>query len=91
MRISKLWYNNVKMEVEGIMSAQDLRINNTIFLMHLVSGAYARHYHLTRNEFSRFDDQNHVLRYVSRCPDVFDALPEDKMVQEIDNYVAHRA
>lgn len=70
------------------MSAQDLRINNTIFLMHLVSDAYARHYRLSRNDFSRFDDQNHVLRYVSRCPDVFDALPEAEMVKEVDRYVA---
>ena len=73
------------------MSAQDLRINNTIFLMHLVSGAYARHYRLSRDDFARFDDKNHVLRYVSRCPDVFDALPEAEIVKEIDRYVARSA
>ena len=72
------------------MSAQDLRINNTIFLMHLVSDAYARHYRLSRDDFSRFDDRNHVLRYVSTCPDVFDSLPEEEMVKEVDSYVARR-
>ena len=60
------------------MSAADLRINNTIFLMHLVSGAYARAHHLTRSEF---------VRYVSQCPDVFDSLPEDEIVKEVDAYV----
>ena len=73
------------------MSAQDLRINNTIFLMHLVTSAYARHYNLTRSDFARFDDENHILRYVSSCPDVFDALPEAEMVKEIDRYVARCA
>ena len=69
------------------MSAAELRVNNTIFLMHLGSGAYARAHHLTRSEFSHFDDRHHVLRYVSQCPDVFDALPEPEIVKEIDAYV----
>lgn len=69
------------------MSAEDLRLNNTIFLMHLAAGAYARHHHLTRGEFSRFDDRHHVLRYVSQCPDVFDSLPEPEIVKELDAYV----
>lgn len=71
-----------------MMSAQDLRTNNTIFLMHLVASAYARHHNLSWNDFARLDDRMHVLRYVSNCPDVFDALPEVEMVKEIDDYVA---
>ena len=71
-----------------MMSAQDLRINNTIFLMHLVASAYARHHNLSWSDFARLDDRMHVLRYVSNCPDVFDAMPEDKMIGELEGYVA---
>ena len=66
----------------------DLREKNTIYLMHVASGAYARAYHMTPREFLSFDDAHHVLRYIRMCPDVFDALPESEMVKEIDAYVS---
>ena len=34
-----------------------------------------------------FDDRYHLFRYVARRPDLFDALPENRMVQELDAYV----
>ena len=66
---------------------QQLRLNNTIFLMHLVSDAYARAHHLTRDEFVAIDGKSHIVRFVSRCPDIFDNMTEDEMVKEIDEYV----
>lgn len=65
----------------------ELREKNTIYLMHLVTGAYTRAYSMTPREFLSFDDAHHILRYVSACPDVFDALPESEMVKEVDAYV----
>ena len=69
----------------------ELRVGNTIFLMHLAANAYARRHHMTRQEFLSFDRRFHVLRYVSNCPDVFDAMPEDKMIGELEGYVAQQA
>ena len=66
----------------------ELRVCNTIFLMHLAANAYARKHHMTRQEFLSFDRRFHVLRYVSNCPDVFDAMPEDMMIGELEDYVA---
>ena len=64
------------------------RINNTIFLMHLVSDAYARSHAMTRDEFVSADRKYHIVRFVSRCPDVFDNMNEEEMVREVDEYVA---
>ena len=66
----------------------ELRVCNTIFLMHLAANAYARKHHMTRQEFLSFDRRFHVLKYISNCPDVFDAMPEDKMIGELEDYVA---
>lgn len=64
-----------------------LREKNTIYLMHLVTDAYTRAHHLSPREFLSFDAAHHVLSYIRNCPDVFDALPEDEMVKEVDAYV----
>lgn len=46
---------------------------------------------MTRQEFLSFDRRFHVLRYISNCPDVFDAMPEDEMIGELEGYVAQQA
>ena len=69
------------------MSSNDMRVANTICLTHLATNAYARAHHLTRREMLSFDDRYHLFRYVARRPDLFDALPESRMVQELDAYV----
>ena len=69
------------------MSLNDMRVANTVCLTHLAANAYARAHHLTRGEMLSFDDRYHVIRYVAQRPDLFDALPESRMVQELDAYV----
>lgn len=66
----------------------NLRENNTIFLMHLVSDVYARAHKLSREQFIERDGKYHIVRFVSRCPDVFDNMTDEEMVREIDEYVA---
>lgn len=66
----------------------NLRENNTIFLMHLVSDAYARAHKMSRAQFIEQDAKYHIVRFVSRCPDIFDNMTEDEMVREVDEYVA---
>ena len=66
----------------------NLRENNTIFLMHLVSDVYVRAHKLSRAQFVARDDKYRIVRFISRCPDIFDNMTEDEMVKEVDEYVA---
>ena len=65
----------------------DKRINNSIFLMFLISGAYCSSHHLSTEQFLELDGQYRILNYIAECPWVFDLMTEDEMVQEIDAYV----
>lgn len=64
------------------------RLNNTIFLMYLVTENYRKKYHMTPEEFLQMDEKYAILNYVSACPDIFDNLDGYEMVEEIDQYVA---
>lgn len=64
------------------------RLNNTIFLMYLVTDNYCTKHHMTPEEFLLMDEKYSILNYVSECPDIFDNLDNNEMVEEIDNYVA---
>lgn len=66
--------------------SRNLRINNTIFLMHLAANAYASRHGLTREQFIAEDDRYHFLRLISKCPDYFDPLPEEEIVKELEQY-----
>lgn len=76
------------LDVSGDFMWSNLRENNTIFLMHLVSDVYARAHKLSRAQFVARDDKYRIVRFISRCPDVFDNMTEDEMVKEVDEYVA---
>ena len=62
------------------------RIRNTIYLMHLATKAYSARHHLSVEEFLKADDDHHFLRLISRCPDNFDPLPENEIVDEMEKY-----
>lgn len=66
----------------------DKRLNNTIFLMYLVTENYCKQHHMTPEEFLKLDDRYAILNYVSECPDIFDSMDGNEMVKEIDQYVA---
>lgn len=67
----------------------DKALNNTIFLMYLVTEHYKKAHSLTTKQFLDFDSKHQVLNYVSECPDIFDCLTPDEMIEEIDRYVAN--
>ena len=71
----------------NINAISEKRLNNTIFLMFLVSGAYCSAHKLTHEQFLALDREYDILNYVAECPDVFDSMVEDEMVEEIDAYV----
>jgi len=64
------------------------RLNNTIFLMYLVTENYRKKYGLSRQEYLRLDKKYKILNYISECPDVFDSMTEAEMVEEVDQYVS---
>ena len=64
------------------------RLNNSIFLMYLVSTNYMKAHKITKGDFEQLDRKFEILNYIAECPDIFDSLTEEEMVEEIDNYVA---
>lgn len=64
------------------------RLNNTIFLMYLVTENYRRKYDLSTEEFLKLDEKYAILNYVAECPDIFDSLTEKEMVEEVEQYVS---
>lgn len=64
------------------------RLNNTIFLMYLVTESYCKAHRITAREFLKLDKKYEILNYVSECPDIFDSMTEKEMVEEIEQYVS---
>ena len=64
------------------------RLNNTIFLMYLVTENYRREYNLSVEDFLVLDEKYAIINYVAECPDIFDSMSDREMVREIDSYVA---
>ncbi len=75
-----------RFEMDG-KQMSERRLNNTIFLMYLVSNNYMKKHNLTIKEFVELDHKYAILNYIAECPDIFDNLSDSEMVEEIDQYV----
>lgn len=64
------------------------RLNNTIFLMYMVTNSYCKKHNLSEEDFLKLDEKYMILNYVAECPDVFDSMTNDEMVEEIEQYVS---
>ena len=64
------------------------RLNNSIFLMYLVTENYCRKHNMSREDFLKLDEKYAILNYVAECPDIFDSLTNSEMVEEIEQYVS---
>lgn len=64
------------------------RLNNTIFLMYLVTENYCKKHNLSISDFLKLDEKYEILNYVAECPDVFDSMTNDEMIEEIEEYVS---
>lgn len=64
------------------------RLNNTIFLMYLVTENYCKKHNISTEDFLKLDKEYAILNYVAECPDVFDSLTDNEMVEEIEQYVS---
>ena len=63
------------------------RLNNTIFLMYLVTENYCKKHKISTEEFLKLDEKYAIINYVSECPDIFDTMSNEEMVEEIEQYV----
>jgi hypothetical protein len=63
------------------------RLNNTIFLMYLITENYCKKHHISTEEFLKLDKEHKLLNYIAECPDVFDCLTDEEMIQEVEEYV----
>lgn len=66
----------------------DKRLNNTIFLMYLATENYKKSHALSNEDFLKLDQQYAILNYIAECPDIFDSMTGEEMVEEIDQYVS---
>ena len=64
------------------------RLNNTIYIMYLVTENYKKAHSLTTNQFLELDLKYHIINFVGECPDIFDSMNNKEMIEEIDQYVA---
>lgn len=64
------------------------RLDNTIYIMYLVTENYKKIHSLTTDQFCELDNKYHILNFVGECPDIFDSMNGREMVEEIDQYVA---
>ncbi len=64
------------------------RLNNTIFLMYLVTENYCKKHGISTEDFLKLDEEYAILNYVAECPDIFDSLTDNEMVEEVEQYVS---
>jgi len=81
-------YNKVRYRILGGVCMTEKRLNNTIYLMDMVTKYYCKEKNITIEEFLQLDKQYDILNYVAECPDVFDPMSYAEIVEEIEQYVA---
>ena len=66
------------------------KLNNTIYIMYLVTENYKKQHSLTTEQFLELDKKFNIINFVGEYPDIFDSMTPEEMVGEIDSYVAAR-
>ena len=74
--------------MDGDDNVSEKRLNNTIFLMFLATENYKKARSLTNEQFLLLDEKYDILNFISECPDIFDSMTSQEMVEEIDQYVS---
>ncbi|WP_367567169.1 hypothetical protein [Lacrimispora sp.] len=67
--------------------ADEKRINNNIYLMHIITQDYMRRHHSTVADFLELNNKKKILNYIAECPDIFDGLPMEEMQMELEEYI----
>ena len=43
---------------------------------------------MSTEEFLELDKKYDIINYVAECPDVFDSMTNEEMIEEIEQYIA---
>lgn len=73
----------------GGTQMSEKRLNNTIYIMYLVTENYKKAHSLTTEQFLDLDQKYNIINFVGECPDIFDSMNKNEMIEEIDQYVAN--
>lgn len=65
----------------------DKELNNSIYLMDVITCAYVKKHDMSFCDFLAFDAKIGILSYIAECSWIFDGLPEDEMLCEIEEYI----
>lgn len=63
------------------------KLNNTIFLMYLVTENFRKKHNMSIDDFLALDSKCAILNYVAECPGIFDSMTNDEMIEEIEAYI----
>lgn len=69
----------------------DKRLNNTIYLMFVITKEYCRVHDISVKEFREIDNKYGILHLVSECPDIFDSMTQTEMIEEIDQFCSGKS
>ena len=72
------------------MMKSEKRLNNTIYLMHIITQIYREKHELNVDEFLKLDKKTHLLSFVRKCPDIFDGLPREEILNRVEEYIDGR-
>ena len=72
------------------MAKSEKRIRNTIYLMNTITDLYISKHKIELGEFFELDKKVNLLKYIEKCPDIFDGLPTEEMMEIVEEVVYER-
>ena len=69
------------------MKKSEKRINNTIYLMHIITQLYIKKHKISISDFLELDKKVGIYDYIQKCPDVFDGLPDKEIIKLVEEYI----
>ena len=72
------------------MAKSEKRIRNTIYLMNTITDLYISKHKIELGEFFELDRKVKLLKYIEKCPDIFDGLPTEEMMEIVEEVVYER-
>lgn len=81
-------YNKRKREVRKLKTEKQL--NNSIYLMNIITELYMKKHKLSTEEFLKLNSKTGLLGFISECPSVFDGLPLEEMLNEAEEFIGEQ-
>ncbi|MBQ3163283.1 MAG: hypothetical protein IJC02_01910 [Lachnospiraceae bacterium] len=66
------------------------RLNNTIYLMHVITQLYTKEHKISILDFVDLDKKVKIYNYIQKCPDIFDGLPEMEILKRVEEYISDK-